>query len=47
MPSIIKIHDAKVRTMSVGIKAMMINDRQVTLAVFRQLLKQDLIKAMD
>jgi hypothetical protein len=40
---IINIHDAKVKTMSVGIKAMTINDRQVTLAVFRQLLDVDLI----
>jgi hypothetical protein len=47
MPSIISIHDAKVRTMTVGIKAMTINDRQVTLAVFRQLLKEDLINYPD
>jgi hypothetical protein len=40
---VINIHDAKIKTMSVGIKAMTVNDRQVTLAVFRQLLDVDLI----
>jgi hypothetical protein len=43
MTRVINIHDAKVKTMSVGIKAMTINDRQVTLAVFRQLMNIDLI----
>jgi hypothetical protein len=43
MARVINIHDAKVKTMSVGIKAMTVNDRQVTLAVFRQLMDVDLI----
>src|SRR5262245_6440839 len=40
---IISIHDAKLKTVSVGIKAMTISDRQVTLAVFRQLFDEELI----
>jgi hypothetical protein len=40
---VINIHDAKIKTVNVGIKAMTINDRQVTLAVFRQLVEERLI----
>lgn len=43
LAKVISIHDAKVKTMSVGIKAMTISDRQVTLALFRQLIEEELI----
>jgi hypothetical protein len=41
--TVISIHDAKIRTVSVGIGALTISDRQVTLAVFRQLIEEPLI----
>lgn len=44
---VISIHDAQVRTVAVGIKAMTISDRQVTLAVFRQLFEEDLLAEDD
>ncbi len=40
---VINIHDAKLKTVSVDIRAMTISDRQVTLAVFRQLFDEPLI----
>jgi hypothetical protein len=43
MNKVINIHDARIRTVSVGIKALTISDKQVTLAVFRQLFEEDLI----
>jgi hypothetical protein len=43
MTRVINIRDARVRTMAVGIKAMSISDKQVTLAVFRQLFEENLI----
>jgi hypothetical protein len=45
MPKIINIHDARIRTVSVGIRALTISDKQVTLAVFRQLFDGSLINA--
>jgi len=45
MPKIINIHDARIRTVSVGIRALTISDKQVTLAVFRQLFDESLINA--
>ena len=40
---VINIHDAKIKTVSVGIRALTISDKQVTLAVFRQLYEEALI----
>lgn len=43
MAKVISIHDAKIRTVNVGIRAITISDKQVTLAVFRQILEEPLI----
>src|SRR5258707_3932356 len=43
MGKVIKIRDAQIRTVSMEIKSMTIDDRQVTLALFRQLIEEDLI----
>jgi hypothetical protein len=40
---VINIRDAQIKTVQVGIKAITISDKQVTLAVFRQLFEEDLI----
>jgi hypothetical protein len=43
MGKVINIQDAKIRTVSIGIQSLTINDKQVTLAVFRQLYEEALI----
>jgi len=43
MGKVIKIRDAQIRTVKIEIKSMTIDDRQVTLALFRQLVEEDLI----
>jgi hypothetical protein len=41
--NVISIHRAKIKTMSVSVKALTLNNRQMTLSTFRQLLEEDLI----
>jgi hypothetical protein len=43
MSQIINIHDARLRTVQVGVKAITISDKQVTQSVFRQLWDEPLI----
>lgn len=40
---VISIHDAKLKTVNVGIKTVTISDRQVTLSLFKQLVSSELI----
>jgi hypothetical protein len=43
LAKVINIRDAQIKTMAVEIKSMTVSNRQVTLALFRQLVEEDLI----